>query len=143
MSNLAQTIIVPKGLIIKWHGLIADIPAGWVICDGNNGSPNLLARFVRGAPVEAGATDGEDTHVLTQAELANHGHSFSESTHTHTSKKGSAGATTSWRTDLATFQSGTLFAGANTSGITIDNAGTDTAHENKPPFFEVIYLYKT
>jgi hypothetical protein len=24
-----------------WYGLAATVPAGWVICDGNNGTPNM------------------------------------------------------------------------------------------------------
>ena len=27
-----------SGLIVMWHGLISNIPAGWIICDGNNGT---------------------------------------------------------------------------------------------------------
>ena len=36
----------PSGGIIMWSGSIATIPNGWVICDGNNGTPNLTNRFV-------------------------------------------------------------------------------------------------
>lgn len=56
---------IPSGLIAMWHGAITDIPAGWVICDGNNGTPNLLARFVQGvatAATDPGATGGTSTH---------------------------------------------------------------------------------
>ena len=34
---------VPAGGIIMWAGTIANIPTGWLICDGNNGTPNLLS----------------------------------------------------------------------------------------------------
>ena len=53
--------IIPSGLIAMWHGTIANIPSGWVICDGNNGTPNLLAKFVEGvatATTDPGATGG-------------------------------------------------------------------------------------
>lgn len=52
---------VPSGIIVMWHGTIASIPSGWVICDGNNGTPNLLQRFVQGVATAAtnpGATGG-------------------------------------------------------------------------------------
>ncbi len=52
---------VPSGLIVMWHGTIANIPAGYVICDGNNNTPNLLAKFVEGvatAGTNPGATGG-------------------------------------------------------------------------------------
>ncbi|WP_336984963.1 hypothetical protein [Asaia sp. HN128] len=41
--------LVPSGGIIAWSGAIAAIPAGWVICDGNNGTPDLRGRFIIGA----------------------------------------------------------------------------------------------
>ena len=51
----------PSGFIAMWHGTIANIPSGYVICDGNNSTPNLLARFVEGVATAAtnpGATGG-------------------------------------------------------------------------------------
>lgn len=56
---------VPQGAIIMWHGTIGNIPAGWVICDGNNGTPNLLAKFVQGvatAGTNPGDTGGSVNH---------------------------------------------------------------------------------
>jgi hypothetical protein len=61
---------VPSGLIAMWHGLIADIPSGWVICDGNNGTPNLLGRFVEGvadASTNPGATGGSTGKTTSTA----------------------------------------------------------------------------
>ena len=29
------------GMILLWSGTIATIPSGWVLCDGNNSSPDL------------------------------------------------------------------------------------------------------
>ena len=40
---------VPSGAIIMWSGSIGSIPAGYYICDGNNGTPDLRDRFVVGA----------------------------------------------------------------------------------------------
>lgn len=56
----------PAGMIVMWSGTIASIPSGWVICDGNNGTPNLLAKFVKGVATAAtnpGATGGSTTHT--------------------------------------------------------------------------------
>ena len=41
--------LTPPGAITMWHGTIADIPAGWVLCNGSNGTPDLRGRFVQGA----------------------------------------------------------------------------------------------
>jgi hypothetical protein len=40
---------VPAGLIAMWHGSISSIPAGWSLCDGSNGTPDLRDRFIVGA----------------------------------------------------------------------------------------------
>ena len=41
--------IVPQKTIMMWSGDLNTIPAGWVLCDGNNGTPNLVDRFIMGA----------------------------------------------------------------------------------------------
>lgn len=37
------------GMIILWNAAIVDVPAGWQICDGTNGTPDLRDAFVVGA----------------------------------------------------------------------------------------------
>jgi len=52
---------LPSGVIAMWHGTIANIPTGWIVCDGNNFTPNLLTRFIEGvasAVTNPGATGG-------------------------------------------------------------------------------------
>jgi len=38
-----------KGLICLWSGAIVDIPAGWLLCDGNDDTPDLRDKFIVGA----------------------------------------------------------------------------------------------
>ena len=40
---------IPSNSIIMWSGSIGSIPAGYYLCDGNNGTPDLRDRFVVGA----------------------------------------------------------------------------------------------
>ncbi len=59
---------MPSGSIIIWTGTIANIPAGWLICDGNNSTPNLLAKFLEGvatAGTDPGTTGGNVSHTHT------------------------------------------------------------------------------
>jgi len=70
-----------SGMIQLWSGSIASIPAGWVLCDGNNGTPNLLNRMVMAAgdvyaPDATGGTSGhthtcDETHTHVLASGAN------------------------------------------------------------------------
>jgi hypothetical protein len=47
--------IVPSGLSPEfgttgiWSGLESTIPAGWLLCDGSHGTPDLRNRFIVGA----------------------------------------------------------------------------------------------
>jgi len=41
--------VMPYGAVIMWYGLKNKIPTGWIICDGTNGTPNLVDKFVVGA----------------------------------------------------------------------------------------------
>lgn len=82
--------ILPAGSIMIWSGSAATIPVGWVLCDGSNGTPNLLDRFVTGAgsTYAVGATGGVTSVTLTQAEMPAHIHNFSGTlanagSHTH------------------------------------------------------------
>ncbi|PHM66687.1 hypothetical protein Xsto_01016 [Xenorhabdus stockiae] len=38
--------VLPQGMIMMFSGKV--IPEGWVLCDGNNGTPDLVNRFIMG-----------------------------------------------------------------------------------------------
>lgn len=65
---------IPSGIIIMWDG---DIPDGWELCDGSNGTPNLTGRFARGIP------NGTTEPYGGLLESDTHFHNLS-TTHTHT-----------------------------------------------------------
>ena len=37
---------IPQSAIIMWGGVVSNIPAGWALCDGSNGTPDLRDRFI-------------------------------------------------------------------------------------------------
>ena len=39
--------LIPKGSIIMFNGLSSEIPDGWHICDGTEGTPNLTGKFIK------------------------------------------------------------------------------------------------
>lgn len=72
---------LPIGTIIAWEN--AAIPSGWAVCDGQNGRPNLIDKFVRGASSDGQvrATGGAENHSHTNpgtAERAAHNHGGSK-----------------------------------------------------------------
>lgn len=115
---------VPDGAIIMWSGLLASIPTGWHLCDGTSGTPDLRAKFVRGAPAatEPGGTGGEDTHVLTEAEMPSHNHDI---------PIGAPG-------DFNVAEKGT----SPYDLINTGNKGGGNAHENRPAYYQILYIMK-
>lgn len=91
--------MIPVGGIVIWSGSVGSIPAGWYLCDGTNGTPDLRNDFVIGAggAYAVGATGGSNTitsvpahtHTLSGATdtQTNHTHNTSmvaDGSHTHT-----------------------------------------------------------
>jgi microcystin-dependent protein len=83
--------MVPIGTIVMWTS--ANIPSGWAVCDGtvasNFQTPDLRSRFIMASGAGSGLTTrtvgqtgGEQSHVLTVAEMASHVHTASGSTST-------------------------------------------------------------
>ena len=88
---------VPVGGIIMWSGSTGSIPTGWALCNGANGTPNLLDRFIVGAGsgYGVGATGGANQVTLTTSQIPAHGHSGSTSgagAHSHSGSTNGAGA---------------------------------------------------
>jgi hypothetical protein len=68
--------LVPRGIVTMWAPSAGSIPAGWVLCDGNNGTPNLVNRFVYGGASSTGATGGSATSSFTTSADGSHAHGF-------------------------------------------------------------------
>jgi hypothetical protein len=76
---------VPSGLIAMWKGSIASIPAGWALCNGSNGTPDLRDKFVVGADADvAGTAESTVGGAAAQAGGATSASSTSAGSHQHT-----------------------------------------------------------
>jgi hypothetical protein len=79
-TQLATTAFVhnlfPRGIVLMWSGAIADIPTGWALCNGSNGTPNMVNRFVVGAgsTYAVGATGGGSAVTVSTATAGAHNH---------------------------------------------------------------------
>ena len=119
---------IPAGGIIMWSGATNNIPSGWALCDGSNGTPNLQDKFLVGAGsgYAVGATGGSADAIVPN--------------HTHpTSIDGG-------HVIPATAQTTFSYGGAGTYSSTIfsmSNTGGGQSHENRPPYYAVTYIIKT
>ena len=62
-----DTVGLPAGAIVMWSGAPDEVPEGWTLCNGENGTPDLSGRFLVGAGkgYEAGtAGDGKAELII-------------------------------------------------------------------------------
>ena len=66
------------GTIVMYYSS-TNIPSGWALCDGKNGTPDLRNRFIVGAGsnYEVGNVGGVDSVSLTEAQMPEHNHTIS------------------------------------------------------------------
>ncbi|MBA7646151.1 hypothetical protein ES703_53913 [subsurface metagenome] len=131
---------VPSGVIAMWHGLIANIPSGWVICDGNNSTPNLLTKFVEG--VATAATDPGATGGSKSKTTSGHYHLLSCLTMFGGFKKpwGLWGAESVAEVSTYDFDKD---RGSSTSSVEKSQTKTDSISDIRPPFFDIAFIMKT
>jgi microcystin-dependent protein len=116
------------GMIIMFNGITA--PTGWAYCDGTQGTPNLLDKFVicSSGTHPLGSTGGSVSATLALANLPDHIHGGVVLSAT----SGSAGG------------GGFSFAAAgNTTGITSPGwTPTPTPVSIVPPYYALAYIMK-
>lgn len=78
-TNLIDILnyLVPVGTILPWTGNSSEIPklnaAGWFVCNGENGTPDLRGKFLYGADMPGG-TGGNSSVTLSTSNLPSHSH---------------------------------------------------------------------
>jgi hypothetical protein len=142
---------IPAGGIFLWSGSIGSIPAGYVLCNGSNGTPDLRDRFVVGAG-STYAVDG--TGGSANAIVVSHTHTATSTStvtdpgHNHTytrynSLTGVGGANPIWA-DTSTQNTGSAVTGVTVAtATTVASAGTSGTNANLPPYYALCYIMKT
>lgn len=83
--SVNMAAVIPRGVITMFSGTSA--PAGWAFCNGQNGTPDLREKFIKGSTSFTGSTGGSHTksytpggtvsvanHTLTVAQIPAHSH---------------------------------------------------------------------
>jgi hypothetical protein len=145
----------PSGAIAIWSGSVESIPPGWVLCDGNNGTPDLRDRFVvmvgptfapRGAiggyatrtPSVASASIASTT--LTVDQLPAHSHTIPTDYYNNATTGASSGEPGA---------SGTPTGHSETTGSTGGGQGHNhtvsvscNSYNNRPAYYYLAYIMK-
>jgi hypothetical protein len=153
---------IPSGGIFLWSGSIGSIPAGYVLCNGSNGTPDLRDRFVVGAgsTYAVNATGGS-----ADAIVVSHTHTADQDGHSHFIAGGSQSAllnNSNVLSQTGNVSSGLLpnenfeysLLGGGTSAtigltntvdpaITVTTVGVSATNANLPPYYALCYIMKT
>jgi hypothetical protein len=146
----AVASVLPTGMILLWSGSIGSIPAGFLLCDGNNSTPDLRNRFVVGAgsTYSVNQTGGSaDAIVVSHNHTATstvtdpgHGHQFKGGT--FNSAQGAGPNAIANTTNALSDTTAT-----NTTGITVATttatSGTSGTGANIPPYYALCYIMKS
>jgi microcystin-dependent protein len=147
-NSSATASPIPAGLISLWSGSIGSIPAGWALCNGTNGTPDLRDRFVvcAGGGYAVGATGGQtDTTLVAHthtATVTDPGH-----IHAQTGRTGDLGGNSFGFVDASSVFDGAL--NANTASavtgisVAIASTGSPATNGNLPPYYALAYIMKT
>lgn len=154
---------VPAGSIIPWYGNLANIPDGFALCDGKNGTPDLRNRFLVGAgdAYKLAAVGGESTHVLSINEMPWHNHNASSAVGYFRSRSNTfygkgPSSTLGWNAVSGCFsivEKGLRSEGNADSNTTeyivkfdgskiVQGQGGSQPHENRPPYYALYYIMK-
>ena len=145
-AKLAPGVAIPPGTIVMWSGALADIPQGWKLCDGTNGTPDLRDRFIVGAGsgYSVGATGGLAQVTLALQQMPVHTHGVTDPGHAHFAPtwNGMTGAYELPSTKYAYDYGDAAPVSTSTTGISIQNRGGDQPHENRPPYYALCFIMK-
>jgi microcystin-dependent protein len=147
----------PNGAILLWGGSLNDIPRGWVVCDGANGTPNLRNRFPKSVPdgtTDPGATGGHNSLTLSTSQMPSHSHSGSNvsttGSHDHKPEQdpdnqdGPSGDDTYGADEIGS-ESDTVDADQQSShshGMSLNSTGGGSSIDNQPQHAELVFIQR-
>lgn len=81
VANYIETQLIVSKMIVMWNGPSNNVPTGWALCNGQNGTPDLRDKFI----VSAGSTMAQNNKgglntmsiKLTGANIPAHTHDLS------------------------------------------------------------------
>ena len=132
----------PVGGIVPFSKPAAQIPTGWVVCDGTNGTPDLRGAFIYGATDDTDLLDtgGAKTHVHTNPST----NSAGAHTHTASGKTGGPSASASAATGAVSVASSghthTISFTTDSGGAHSHTVGDTAAASSLPPYVKLYFI---
>jgi len=154
-ANLTGIEAFVQGMIILWYGNTGNVPNGFALCDGNNGTPDLRNRFVVGAgdTYNPDSTGGSSSVTLSESQLPSHTHtaSVTDPGHVHTTSFDNkkyfpgGGSTSIGYGGAGGYPADVFSMNSQSTGISVSNSstGSGASIENRPPYYALCYIMKT
>lgn len=147
---------IPRGVIMMWSGSVDTIPRDWALCNGQNGTPNLTERFIRGQGNNStnnygiSTTGGSASCSLTTDHLPRHTHGVNDPGHSHVwsaSRQLQGTDDRNYSAELSRGDAGTgdqFDKGTDHryTGIGIQEAGNNAAFSIIPPYYTLAFIMK-
>lgn len=153
---------LPIGVIVPYVGAVADIPTGWALCDGTNGTVDMRNKFVMGGEHDDIGNTGGANEVTPDGSVSVsiHNHTLSnsqQSPHNH------MGGVPAWHPQYAAYGSvnyGGAYYGAkaymtqryqpytsSSGGGGAHNHGSNASlsmnqQDNKPAYYQTAYIQR-
>ncbi len=141
VKNVADQRI-QSGTIALWAGALSEIPAGWIPCDGDNGTIDMREKHLKitGTVGDVGSTGGSNTHTHGSQ---SHSHTIS---HTHTVPNiSSHSVNINYRSSgagLVVQAATTHTVSASTDSMTLETSSTTADSSNNEPQFRTVIFIK-
>jgi hypothetical protein len=142
----ANSSLMPIGSIMIWYGTQANIPTGWQLADGTNGTPDLRGKFILGIAAAEGDGDINGTGGAIQHNHSgggvvtsdSHGHADSSLANTYgavTNVKAGSGTTVS-ASNHYHWISPSISGGSHTHS----SGGATSTETQLPPYKKYYYV---
>lgn len=155
INDIITNLLLPIGTVVAFAASFATIPAGWFLCDGDNGTVDLVDQFVMGTATEGQLlqTGGDKDAVVVEhshGEAGDHTHGLNDPGHRHEVETDRSGSGEGAADNAGESPDNEFNTSKETTGITMNvngdhthpSEGVDGTGLNLPPFVRLAYIQR-
>jgi hypothetical protein len=151
-SDINDLTFFPKGTILifsseAYSATSAEFKKIWKICNGQDGTPDLVDKFLRGGESSNFTTPGgadSQSITLSTNNLPSHNHSIYDPGHRHSFSAPDHSSGAGYSGEQASTPGNPLYTNSVKTGISVNNTGSNQPFtvNTVPAYYTVIYIIK-